>query len=171
METQISVYNVVWVDDEIDTLLAPMETKRILKRNSIEIIKARTSLEFRDIMEKRYDSIDAVITDANFSKFLTSNVDERDLSGFEDIKFPVFDGFWNQEIETPQNINFVRENVDNQIYNSAVLRRYMLLPQQTGTLTVKPAEMICQVQVKSSYSGGRSIFDDFFDYFLFNFWW
>ena len=86
METQISVYNVVWVDDEIDTLLAPMETKRILKRNSIEIIKARTSLEFRDIMEKRYDSIDAVITDANFSKFLTSNVDERDLSGFEDIK-------------------------------------------------------------------------------------
>ncbi len=85
------------------------------------------------------------------------------IAGFEDIKFPVFDGFWNQEIETPQNINFVRENVDNQIYNSAVLRRYMLLPQQTGTLTVKPAEMICQVQVKSSYSGGRSIFDDFFD--------
>ena len=85
------------------------------------------------------------------------------IAGFEDIKFPVFDGFWNQEIETPQNINFVRENVDNQIYNSAVLRKYMLLPQQTGTLTIKPAEMICQVQVRSAYSGGRSIFDDFFD--------
>lgn len=85
------------------------------------------------------------------------------IAGFEDIKFPVFDGFWNQEIETPQNINFVRENVDNQIYNSAVLRKYMLLPQQTGTLTIKPAEMICQVQVRNAYSGGRSIFDDFFD--------
>ncbi|MBQ5828061.1 MAG: protein BatD, partial [Bacteroidales bacterium] len=85
------------------------------------------------------------------------------IAGFEDIKFPVFNGFWSQEIETPQNINFVRENVDNQIYNSAVLRRYMLLPQQTGDLAVKPAEMICQVQVRSSYSGGRSIFDDFFD--------
>ncbi len=85
------------------------------------------------------------------------------IAGFEDIKFPVFDGFWSQEIETPQNINFVRENVDNQIYNSAVLRKYMLLPQQTGSLAIKPAEMICQVQVKSSYSGGRSIFDDFFD--------
>ena len=85
------------------------------------------------------------------------------IAGFEDIKFPVFNGFWSQEIETPQNINFIRENVDNQIYNSAVLRRYMLLPQQTGDIAVKPAEMICQVQVRSSYSGGRSIFDDFFD--------
>ena len=85
------------------------------------------------------------------------------IAGFEDIKFPVFNGFWNQEIETPQNINFVRENVDGQIYNSAVLRKYMLLPQQTGDIVVKPAEMICQVQVRTSHSGGRSIFDDFFD--------
>lgn len=84
------------------------------------------------------------------------------VAGFEDIKFPVFDGFWSQEIETPQNINFVRENVDNQIYNSAVLRKYMLLPQQTGDLAVKPAEMICQVQVMAA-PRGRSIFDDFFD--------
>lgn len=85
------------------------------------------------------------------------------IAGFEDIRFPVFNGFWSQEIETPQNINFVRENVDGQIYNSAVLRKYMLLPQQTGDVTVKPAEMICQVQVRTTPSGGRSIFDDFFD--------
>lgn len=84
------------------------------------------------------------------------------IAGFEDIKFPVFDGFWSQEIETPQNINFVRENVDNQIYNAAVLRKYVLLPQQTGDLSVKPAEMICQVQVMTA-PRGRSIFDDFFD--------
>ena len=85
------------------------------------------------------------------------------IAGFEDIRFPVFNGFWNQEIETPQNINFVRENVDGQIYNSAVLRKYMLLPQQTGDLAIKPAEMICQVQVRTTQGGGRSIFDDFFD--------
>ncbi len=85
------------------------------------------------------------------------------IAGFEDIRFPVFNGFWSQEIETPQNINFVRENVDGQIYNSAVLRKYMLLPQQTGDVVVKPAEMICQVQVRTSHGGGRSIFDDFFD--------
>ena len=84
------------------------------------------------------------------------------IAGFEDIKFPVFDGFWSQEIETPQNINFVRENVDNQIDSAAVLRKYVLLPQQTGDLEIKPAEMICQVQVMTA-PRGRSIFDDFFD--------
>lgn len=84
------------------------------------------------------------------------------IAGFEDIKFPVFDGFWSQEIETPQNINFVRENVDGQIYNGAVLRKYVLLPQQTGELAIQPAEMICQVQVMTA-PRGRSIFDDFFD--------
>ncbi|HNY04998.1 MAG TPA: BatD family protein [Candidatus Egerieousia sp.] len=85
------------------------------------------------------------------------------ITGFEDIKFPVFNGFWSQEIETPQNINFTRERVGNQIYSSAVLRKYMLLPQQTGKLTINPAELVCQVQVVSSQRRSRNLFDDFFD--------
>ncbi|MCI1719512.1 MAG: BatD family protein [Bacteroidales bacterium] len=85
------------------------------------------------------------------------------ITGFEDIKFPVFNGFWSQEIETPQNINFTRERIGNQIYSSAVLRKYMLLPQQTGKLTINPAELVCQVQVVSSPRRSRSMFDDFFD--------
>lgn len=84
------------------------------------------------------------------------------IAGFEDIKFPVFNGFWSQELETPQNINFVRENYNNQIYNTAVLRKYMLLPQQVGEITIDPAEMVCQIQIRTS-SGGRNLFDDFFD--------
>lgn len=84
------------------------------------------------------------------------------IVGFEDIKFPVFNGFWSQETEAPQNLNFVREKVGNQIYNSAVIRRYMLMPQKSGTLTIDPAEMVCQVEV-TSRPRGRSILDDFFD--------
>ena len=84
------------------------------------------------------------------------------IVGFEDIKFPVFNGFWSQETEAPQNLNFVREKVGNQIYNSAVIRRYMLMPQKSGTLTIDPAEMVVQVEV-ASRARGRSILDDFFD--------
>ena len=84
------------------------------------------------------------------------------IVGFEDIKFPVFNGFWSQETEAPQNLNFVREKVGNQIYNSAVIRRYMLMPQKSGTLTIDPAEMVVQVEV-ASQPRGRSILDDFFD--------
>lgn len=85
------------------------------------------------------------------------------ITGFEDIKFPVFNGFWSQEIETPQNINFSRERVGSKIYESAVLRKYVLLPQQTGKLTIDPAELVCQVQVASKPRKSRSFFDDFFD--------
>ena len=84
------------------------------------------------------------------------------VAGFEDIRFPVFNGFWSQELETPQNINFVRESYNNQVYSSAVLRKYMLLPQQTGDISVEPAEMVCLIQIRTS-GGGRSLFDDFFD--------
>lgn len=83
------------------------------------------------------------------------------VAGFEDVRFPVFNGFWSNEIETPQNINFTRERYGNKIYDAAVLRRYLLLPQQTGNINVDPAEMICQVQVRGS--GGNSFLDDFFD--------
>lgn len=85
------------------------------------------------------------------------------ISGFEDIRFPSFDGFWSQETDAPQNISFVRENYDGQVYNAALLRRYMLLPQQTGSMTIDPAELVCLVQVRSQPSASRSIFDDFFD--------
>ena len=85
------------------------------------------------------------------------------IAGFEGVKFPTFNGFWSQEIETPQNIEFVRENVGGVIFNAAVLRRYMIIPQQTGTISIDPSEMICQVQVQSAKSNApRSVFDDFF---------
>ena len=85
-----------------------------------------------------------------------------DIAGFENIKFPTFTGFWSKEVAAPQNIEFQRENVNGKIYNAAVLRKYVLIPQQTGDLKIDAAEMVCQLRVRSS-SAGRSIFDDFFD--------
>ncbi len=86
-----------------------------------------------------------------------------DIQAFEDIKWPTFDGFWSQEIEAPQNLSFVREKVGNQIYHTALIRRYMLMPQRSGTLRIEPMEMTCQVQVQQKPKRGRSFLDDFFD--------
>lgn len=84
------------------------------------------------------------------------------IAGFENVSFPTFNGFWSQEIEAPSNIEFTREVHDGQIYNAAILRRYVLVPQHQGKVTVNPAEMTCLVNVRVS-SGGTSIFDGFFD--------
>lgn len=84
------------------------------------------------------------------------------IAGFESAEFPDFDGFWSQEIEAPNNIEFTREAYEGQIYNSALLRKFVLIPQQQGSVTISPAELVCLVNVRVS-SGGNSIFDGFFD--------
>ncbi len=84
------------------------------------------------------------------------------VAGFEGVEFPDFNGFWSQELEAPTNIEFVRETYDGQIYNAALLRKFILIPQQQGQVTIDPAELICLINVRVS-SGGTSIFDGFFD--------
>jgi len=85
----------------------------------------------------------------------------NNIAGFEDAKFPTFNGFWAQETESPQNVEFQRESVGDAIYNTAVLRRWVLIPQKSGVISIDPAELICLVQQR--YSRGNSIFDGFFD--------
>ena len=83
------------------------------------------------------------------------------LAGFENAKFPSFKGFWSQEVEAPSNIDFIREQVDGVMYNSAVLRRWVIIPQKAGEQTIEPAEVVCLVNVRRPRNSG-SPFDDFF---------
>lgn len=84
------------------------------------------------------------------------------LVGFENAKFPSFNGFWSQEVESPSNIEFQREQVDGKMYNAAVLRRWVIIPQKSGDQTLDPAEIVCLVNTQRRRSTG-SIFDDFFE--------
>ena len=85
------------------------------------------------------------------------------MVGFENAKFPTFNGFWSQETYVPTNIEFKRESLDDKIYNTAVLRSYVLIPQQSGTIPIDPAELVCLVNVRNSPSSSGSIFDRFFE--------
>ena len=84
------------------------------------------------------------------------------IVGFEGVTFPSFNGFWSQELQAPTNIEFTRETYNGQIYNSALLRKFILIPQQQGAVTIDPSEIVCLVNIRVS-SGGSSIFDGFFD--------
>ncbi|MBQ6086443.1 MAG: BatD family protein [Bacteroidales bacterium] len=84
------------------------------------------------------------------------------IVGLEKAKLPTFNGFWSQELQAPTNVEFHRESLDDKIYDAAVLRSWVLIPQQAGNLTIEPAELVCLVNVRVSHGSSNSIFDSFF---------
>ncbi|MDD2199995.1 MAG: BatD family protein [Bacteroidales bacterium] len=86
-----------------------------------------------------------------------------DLIGFEDFVLPDYKGFWVQEFDMPQQISLQRETVNGVPYNTAVLKKDLLYPQYSGTLEIKPAEVVCMVRQR--VSGGNSPWDAFFGYY------
>lgn len=83
------------------------------------------------------------------------------LARFGDIKMPSYSGFWTQEIPTPDQVSLHRENVNGVIYNVGTIKQTVLVPQQTGTLTIEPFELECYINLPRQRPG--SFFDDFFN--------
>ncbi len=79
------------------------------------------------------------------------------LVGFEDSKFPNFNGFWTQEIQTPSQISLQRENVNGNIYQVGTLKEMILFPQKSGDLIIEPADITCVLRKRVR---PRSFFDN-----------
>lgn len=84
------------------------------------------------------------------------------LVGFENVKFPSFNGFWSQETQAPSNLEFQRESLNGKIYNVALVRSWTLVPQQAGSITIDPAEMVSVINIRVDRPSTGSIFDEFF---------
>jgi BatD DUF11 like domain len=77
-------------------------------------------------------------------------------------KLPQYNGFWAEELSTPNNITFTTELVHGKQYRVGLLKEVCLFPSQTGELSVTPFELNVPVQIKNRKSSGN-IFDDFFN--------
>lgn len=73
---------------------------------------------------------------------------------------PSLSGFFTQEVDIPQP-SLVKENVNGQIYHTAVLKKVILIPQRSGSLKIDGISMDCIVQ-RTVKSRSRGFFDDFF---------
>ena len=78
--------------------------------------------------------------------------------GYNDVKFPSFNGFWAQELNT-DNARRPREPFNGTVYETLVAKEYLLYPQQAGTLVIEPAELTAVAQVVVP---GRRNVDPFF---------
>jgi BatD DUF11 like domain len=77
-------------------------------------------------------------------------------------KLPNYEGFWSEEIETPNNINFTTEVYNGKQYKVGILKKAALFPSQTGELEVTSFELNVPVQIRKKRTG-NNFFDDFFN--------
>lgn len=84
------------------------------------------------------------------------------ISGLSEPKYPSFNGFWAQELDVPRQ-EPKRETIGGKIYDSQVIRMWLLYPQKSGALTIEQSEFAAMAQiVTGGQSTGNSLFDDFF---------
>ena len=76
-------------------------------------------------------------------------------------KLPQYQGFWAEELTSPNNINFKTEMVKGKQFRVGILKQVALFPTQTGTLEVTPLELTIPIEIKKQRNG-NSIWDDFF---------
>ena len=78
--------------------------------------------------------------------------------GSEGAKIPSFDGFWSQQLESEQGP--FRETLDGKVYDAYNLGEYILYPQQSGKLTIEPAQMTIIAQMFVRNNRPRNSFFD-----------
>ena len=84
-------------------------------------------------------------------------------------KLPSFTGFWSEDIPSQQQLQFTRQTIDGVQYLVADLKKVVLYPQRSGTLTIDPmdVEVVARVQVKRNRQSNDP-FDAFFNDPFFN---
>ncbi len=89
------------------------------------------------------------------------------IAGVESEKMPTFDGFWSQDVQRSSARQQVqRETYNGKVYDTQVLRDYILYPQQSGELVISAAQMdiVAQVIVQSRnidpfFGGGHEVYN------------
>ena len=87
------------------------------------------------------------------------------IAGSESSKMPAFNGFWSQQMDIEQGP--FRETLNGKVYEAYNIAEYLLYPQQSGTLTIEPAELtvVAQVVVQSNrgfdpfFGGGHEVYN------------
>ena len=68
------------------------------------------------------------------------------IGGLEDAKLPSFNGFWSQELPV-DNYQPERKTVNGKVYDSQIIKEYLLYPQQSGEITIEPTTLTAIAQI------------------------
>lgn len=123
-----TAYNILWADDECDSLREDKLTRMYFDKRSIHVLSfIRTSEELKAALERFYDKVDAVIVDGNFSRtgILAESDNNLDITGLvhtvsfidtfnqkRDIPFFLYTGKKTRIQEACNNLNLLSYFLD-----------------------------------------------------------
>ncbi|MFM7177068.1 MAG: BatD family protein [Bacteroidota bacterium] len=81
-------------------------------------------------------------------------------------KMPSFSGFWSQDIEMPKQMNMYQENVNGTPFQVGEIKKVVLYPQQSGTLTIDQMLGECVARIRVNRNRSNNPFDIFNDPFF-----
>lgn len=81
-------------------------------------------------------------------------------------KLPAFNGFWSQELKMPDQLELRTEVVNGEQYRVGIVKKVILFPQQSGTLTIDPMQGSCIARVQNQRKRSNNPFDIFNDPFF-----
>lgn len=85
------------------------------------------------------------------------------LSGINELKFPAFNDFYAEELESATQLSFSKETYNGQTYNVAPIKKYLLYPRYSGNIKIESCEADCEV--RQAASGGNNYMAQFFGYY------
>ena len=81
-------------------------------------------------------------------------------------KMPALSGFWTQEMQMPPQVQLHNEVINGVTYSVGELRKVLLFPQQSGTLTLDPMQVECIARIPVKRKQSNNPFDIFNDPFF-----
>ena len=88
------------------------------------------------------------------------------LVNYAITKAPSLNGFWSQDIQLPAQLNLKGENINGTQYGVGEIKKVVVFPQQSGTLTLDPMEGECIARVKVKTGRSNDPFGIFNDPFF-----
>jgi len=85
-----------------------------------------------------------------------------DVTGFENVKFPEFEGFISQEIDLGKDTQMNLESYNGRNYRTAIIKQTILFPQHSGQITIGSGKFDVIARIRSQQRV-HSIFNDFLD--------
>jgi len=84
------------------------------------------------------------------------------IASIQISKLPTYNGFWQEEIPTPNRIDWEIEMYKGERYRTALIKKVALFPTKPGKLTVTPFALDLPIVIKKKRKS-NDFFDDFFN--------